>query len=132
LDEDELRRTTSGEQGFSKEERETHTRRIPYLSHLIFRNGVVLIVALIAPYRSLRQYARNLVCSFIEVWMELQERSLRISMKRDPKGLNRNASQGNMKNMTGLQAPYEPPLNSEVIVNTANATSEQCAAKIIE
>lgn len=129
LDGDELRRTISSELGFSKEDREIHARRVAYLSHLLSRNGIITIVALISPYRTFREYARNLTGNFVEVWVQC---SLETCVKRDPKGLYRNASQGNITNMTGVQAPYEPPLNPEVTIDTENATPQECAGKIIE
>jgi adenylylsulfate kinase len=128
LDGDELRRVISSELGFSKEDRETHARRVTYLSQLLARNGVLTIVALISPYRAFREYARNLIDNFVEVWVQC---SLETCIKRDPKGLYRNASQGNIKNMTGIQSPYEAPFNPEVIIDTEKETPEECAGKII-
>jgi adenylylsulfate kinase len=128
LDGDELRRTISSELGFSKEDREMHAKRVTYLSHLLSRNGVIVIVALISPYRAIREYARNLTGNFIEVWVQC---SLETCIKRDPKGLYRNAAQGSITNMTGVQAPYEQPLSPEVTVNTENESPQECAARII-
>ncbi|MGH9979290.1 MAG: adenylyl-sulfate kinase, partial [Nitrososphaeraceae archaeon] len=104
LDGDELRRTISSELGFSKEDRETHARRVAYLGQLLSRNGVITIVALISPYRAFREYARSLIGNFVEVWVHC---SLETCIKRDPKGLYKNASRGSITNMTGIQAPYE-------------------------
>lgn len=128
LDGDELRRTISSELGFSKEDRETHARRVAYLGQLLSRNGVITIVALISPYRAFREYARTLVGNFVEVWVQC---SLETCVKRDPKGLYKNASQGNITNMTGIQAPYEPPLNPEVTINTEKESPQECAERII-
>jgi adenylylsulfate kinase len=129
LDGDELRRSISSELGFSKEDREIHARRVAYLSHLLSRNDVFTIVALISPYRSFREYARNLVGNFVEVWVQC---SLETCMRRDPKGLYKNASRGNIKNMTGLQAPYEPPISPEVVINTESETPQECAKNIFD
>ncbi|MGI0042756.1 MAG: adenylyl-sulfate kinase [Nitrososphaeraceae archaeon] len=128
LDGDELRRTISSELGFSKEDRETHARRVAYLGQLLSRNGVITIVALISPYRAFREYARNLTGNFVEVWVQC---SLETCIKRDPKGLYRNAAQGSITNMTGMQAPYEPPVSPEVTINTEKETPQECAEKII-
>ena len=128
LDGDELRRTISSELGFSKIDRETHAKRVSYLSHLLSRNGIITIVALISPFRSSRQYARNLVGNFVEVWVQC---SLDICRIRDPKGLYKKAEEGKINDMTGLQAPYETPSNPEVIVNTEEMKPQECAAKII-
>lgn len=128
LDGDELRRTISSELGFSKEDRETHARRVAFLSQLLSRNGVITIVALISPYRSFREYARNMGGNFVEVWVKC---SLETCIKRDPKGLYKSASQGDIRNMTGLQAPYEPPTNAEVIIDTEEEIPQMCAKRII-
>ena len=128
LDGDELRRVISSELGFSKEDRETHARRVAFLGQLLSRNGVLTIVALISPYRSFREYARSLIGNFVEVWVQC---SLETCILRDPKGLYRNASQGNITNMTGLQSPYEPPINPEVTVDTEKLSPQECAEKII-
>jgi adenylylsulfate kinase len=128
LDGDELRRTISSELGFSKEDRETHARRVAYLSQLLSRNGVITIVALISPYRAFREYARNLTGNFVEVWVQC---SLETCIKRDPKGLYKNAAQGSITNMTGMQAPYEPPVSPEVTINTEKETPQECAERII-
>jgi adenylylsulfate kinase len=129
LDGDELRRSISSELGFSKEDRETHARRVAFLGQLLSRNGVITIVALISPYRSFREYARNLTRNFVEVWVKC---SLETCVKRDPKGLYRSASQGDIRNMTGIQAPYEPPANAEVTIDTEKEGPQKCADRIVD
>jgi adenylylsulfate kinase len=121
-------RTISSELGFSKDVRETHARRVAYLSQLLSRYGIITIVALISPYRAFREYARNQTGNFVEVWVQC---SLETCVKRDPKGLYRNASQGTITNMTGIQAPYEPPLTPEVTINTEKETPQECTGRII-
>ena len=129
LDGDDLRSTISSELGFSKQDREMHARRVAYISHLLSRNGVIAIVALISPYRSFRQYARNLVETFIEVWINC---SLETCIKRDPKGLYRKAIEGMVSDMTGLQSPYEQPINPEVRINTDIETPQESVIRIVE
>jgi adenylylsulfate kinase len=121
-------RTISSELGFSKDVRETHARRVAYLSQLLSKYGIITIVALISPYRAFREYARNLTGNFVEVWVQC---SLETCVKRDPKGLYRNASQGTITNMTGIQAPYEPPLTPEVTINTEKETPQERTGRII-
>jgi adenylylsulfate kinase len=128
LDGDELRRTISSELGFSNEDREIHAKRVSFLSHLLSRNGIVSIVALISPFRSSRQYARNLVDNFVEVWVQC---SLDTCRRRDPKGLYKKAREGKINDMTGIQAPYEAPANPEVVVNTEEMKPQECVKKII-
>jgi adenylylsulfate kinase len=125
LDGDELRQTISSELGFTKQDRETHATRVAYLGQLLSRNGIITIVALISPFRSFRQHARNLIGkNFVEC-------SLDTGRKRDPTGLYRRAKEGRINDMTGLQAPYETPEHPEVVVNTEKMTPEQCATKIM-
>jgi adenylylsulfate kinase len=128
LDGDELRQTISSELGFSKEDRETHAKRVAYLSNLLSRNGVISVVALISPYRSFRKYARDLVGDFVEVWVQC---SIDTCRRRDSKGLYMRAEQGKVSDMTGVQSPYEPPLNPEVIIDTESMSPQQCSSAII-
>jgi adenylylsulfate kinase-like enzyme len=92
------------------------------------RNGIITIVALISPFRSIRQHARDLLGNFVEVWVEC---SIQTCIERDPKGLYKKADKGKISDMTGVQAPYEPPLNAEVRVNTECMTPEECSSKIV-
>lgn len=128
LDGDELRRTVSSELGFSKQDREIHARRVAYISHLLYRNGIIVIVALISPFRSFREYARNLIGpDFVEVWVNC---SVETCLQRDPKGLYKKAQEGKIGNLTGFQDPYEPPISAEVVLNTENESPKECAEKV--
>ena len=133
LDGDEIRRELSPELGFSKEDRDRHARRITYLSKLLARNGIIPIVSLISPYRDFRNLARQEIEStsrskFQEVYVKC---SLDTCMRRDPKGLYKKALSGEIKELTGLQSPYEEPLNPEVVVNTDYETLTESTAKIV-
>ena len=70
LDGDEVRRWLSPEAGFSREDRERHLRRVAYVSHLLTRNGVVVIASFVSPYRSVRKFARELIKDFVEVYVK--------------------------------------------------------------
>jgi adenylylsulfate kinase len=130
LDGDELRKTVSSDLGFSKEDRELHAKRVAYISQLLARNGIVTIVALISPFRAFRQYARDLVGkNFIEVWVKCP---IEVCHRRDPKGIYRDADEGKIRNLTGVQDPYEPPLNAEIVVETERESPQQCSEKIID
>lgn len=128
LDGDEVRRLLSPDLGFSRLDREVHAKRVAYVSLLLSRNGVISIVALISPFRSSRDYARNLIGSFVEVWVSC---SVEICRKRDPKGLYKQAQDGKVSNFTGIQDPYEPPINPEVIIDTEHENPNVCGRKII-
>jgi adenylylsulfate kinase len=128
LDGDEVRKSLSPDLGFSREDRETHARRVAYVSHLLARNGIITIVALISPFRSVRDYARKFIGSFVEVWVKCSVETCRM---RDPKGLYKDAVAGKVSNLTGIQDPYEPPLNPEVIIDTEHETPDICSNKIM-
>lgn len=128
FDGDEVRKMLSPRLGFSREDRQIHARRVTYISKLLARNGVAVIVALISPYREFREYARKEIGNFVEVWVKC---SLKTCMKRDTKGLFKKALAGEIKDLTGFQDPYEEPLNPEVIVNTDWETPDESVIKII-
>jgi len=128
LDGDEIRKNFSPELGFSKAEREIHAKRVAHIGHLLSRNGIVTIIALISPYRSTREFARQLIAEFVEVWVQC---SIETCSKRDPKGLYKNAKAGQIADLTGVQDPYEPPTKPEVIINTERETKEECVERIL-
>ncbi len=128
LDGDEVRRWLSPEAGFSREDRERHLRRVAYVSHLLARNGVVVIASFVSPYRSTRDFARQLIGDFVEVYVKC---SLETCMKRDPKGLYHKALAGKIKDMTGIQDPYEEPLSPEVVVDSERESPDECAKRIM-
>ena len=129
FDGDEVRRNLSRGLGFSKEDRDTHNKRIIYVCKLLTRNGVSAIVSLISPYRSTRAYARQNLPKLVEVYIKC---SIKTCIQRDPKGLYKKALTGEITNMTGIQDPYEEPLNPEVIVDTEHEEAEESLAKILK
>jgi adenylylsulfate kinase len=118
LDGDEVRRGLSRDLGLSKEDREEHARRVSYVAKVLARNGVVAIVALISPYRKSRAEAREMIGPdrFVEVYVRAP---LSVCEKRDPKGLYAKARRGEINNMTGIQHPYEEPLEPDLVIDTA-------------
>jgi adenylyl-sulfate kinase len=128
LDGDEVRRQLSPDLGFTKADRETHARRVVYLSKLLAKNGIITLVSLIAPYRSFREYARREIVDYVEVYVKTP---LETCIKRDPKGLYKKALKGEITDMTGLQDPYEEPVNPELIIETERLTVEESARLIL-
>ncbi len=128
LDGDEVRKWLSPKEGFSREDRELHLRRVAYVCKLLARNGVAVIASFVSPYRSVRDLAKRTVGDFVEVYVRC---SLETCMRRDPKGLYKKALKGEITNMTGLQDPYEEPLNPEVVVDTEKESLEECVDKIL-
>jgi adenylylsulfate kinase len=132
LDGDIVRKELSPELGFTKQDREIHARRVVYLSKILSRNGIISIVSLISPYRDFRRYARsetNMNNNFYEVYVKC---SLETCITRDPKGLYKKALSGEIKDLTGLQDPYEEPENPEIIVDTERQTVEECVNVILD
>ncbi|MGQ9721546.1 MAG: adenylyl-sulfate kinase [Candidatus Jordarchaeum sp.] len=129
LDGDEVRMNLSPDLGFTKEDRETHARRVAYVTKLLVRNGVAVIVGLISPFRNFREQARKQIGNFVEVWVKCP---IEECMKRDPKGLYKKAINGEINDLTGIQDPYEEPLNSEVTVDTSKESLEESVNKIIK
>lgn len=115
LDGDEIRKTLSKDLGFSPEDRKEHNRRVIYIAKLLAKNGITTIVPLITPYRSTREEARKEIPSFVEVWVKA---SVDACIKRDPKGLYKRAMAGEIKDLTGLQSPYEEPEHAELVIDT--------------
>ncbi len=129
LDGDVIRTHLSKGLGFSKADRDTNIRRIGWVCEVLSRNGVVAIAAAISPYREIRDEVRGKVGRFLEVYMECP---VPVLADRDVKGLYKKALAGEIKNFTGVDDPYEPPLNPEVVCHTdGRETPEQSAAKVI-
>ncbi len=132
LDGDEVRTNLSQGLGFSKEDRDTNIRRIGYVTRLLSRHGVAVISAAISPYREIRDEVRRVIeaegAEFIEVYVKCP---IEVLAERDVKGLYQKALLGEIKEFTGVSAPYEEPLAPEVIVETDRESAEQSAAKIV-
>ena len=129
LDGDEVRENLSPELGFSRQDRDLNAKRVTYITRLLSRNGITTIVALVSPFRSTREYARLAIGSkFVEVWVKC---SVETCSKRDVKGLYKKAFEGEITNLTGVQDSYEPPVNSDVVINTEFQNPEECVQQIV-
>lgn len=132
LDGDVLRSGLSQDLGFSAADRAENIRRAAELACLLSSLNHIVIVALISPIASERNRARQIVESkggrFIEIYIDTP---LDVAEKRDIKGLYKKARNGELKNFTGIDSPYEIPMNPELSVSTENNTPEQSAAQVI-
>lgn len=128
LDGDVVRTHLSKGLGFSKEDREINVKRIAFVCQLLTRNDVMAIASAISPYRETREQARQMIGSFVEVYVKT---SIEECEKRDVKGLYQKARAGVVKGMTGVDDPYELPVNPEVVCETEKESPEECAAKVI-
>ncbi|WP_230972504.1 adenylyl-sulfate kinase [Archaeoglobus neptunius] len=129
LDGDGIRSRLYPDLGFSKEEREMHNRVVVEMAKLLAKNGVITIVAVIAPYRRWREYARKEIGKFVEVYLRC---SLEERIRRDPKGLYRRALNGEIKGLTGLDGEYEEPENPELVLDTDRLSVEEEVGAVIE
>ena len=128
LDGDSLRELLP-QTGFSRSERESHIRRTALLARYLEKNGVFPVVSLISPYEESRRFARGLCRNFIEVHVATP---LEVCEKRDPKGLYAKARRGELKDFTGVDAPYEIPVKPEIRVDTSRMSAEQAAGLILK
>jgi adenylylsulfate kinase len=127
LDGDEVREHLTKDLGFSKEDRDTNIRRIGFVAKLLVRNGVIVLVPVISPYRSIREEMRANIKDFVEVFVNAP---LSICEARDVKGLYKKARKGEIKQFTGIDDPYEPPNNPEVECRTDLEELDESVAKI--
>lgn len=132
LDGDNIRHGLNQNLGFSATDREENIRRIGEVAKLFADAGLVAMTSFISPYRADRDRARKLHDAaglpFIEVFVETPVEECE---QRDPKGLYKKARAGEIKNFTGVNDPYEPPLKPEVVLNTVELRPEACVAKLL-
>jgi adenylylsulfate kinase len=128
LDGDIVRTNLTKGLGFSKEDRDENIRRIGFVSHLLTRNGVIVLVSAISPYREIREEVRDRVGDFMEVFVDAP---LQVCEDRDVKGLYKRARAGEIKGFTGIDDPYEAPHNPEVHCQTHQETLEESVNKVL-
>ena len=127
LDGDEVRKGLSADLGFDRKSRESHAGRVAFVAKVLTRNGAIPIVALISPYRSSRARAREEIGRFVEVYVSTP---IEVCEQRDVKGLYKRARAGEIKDMTGVDDPYEAPEHPDIVVDTLGRGPEESAAFI--
>ncbi|WP_239740575.1 adenylyl-sulfate kinase [Mammaliicoccus sp. P-M59] len=130
LDGDNIRHGLNQNLGFSPEDRKENIRRIGEVGKLMVDAGVVTMTAFISPYEEDRNTVREILedGEFIEVFTKC---SLDECEARDPKGLYKKARSGEIKEFTGINAPYEEPSNPEIVIDTENESVEESVEKIV-
>lgn len=128
LDGDIVRENLTKGLGFSKADRDENIRRIGFVSHLLTRNGVIVLVSAISPYREIREEVRKKIGDFVEIFVNAP---LAVCEQRDVKGLYQRARAGEIKQFTGIDDPYEPPVNPEVECRTDKEELSESLAKVI-
>jgi bifunctional enzyme CysN/CysC len=131
LDGDDIRLGLNRDLGFSEADRIENIRRISEVAKLLVDAGLIAIVSFISPYRTQRDRARSLFepGEFLEIFVDTP---LRECERRDPKGLYAKARRGELKNFTGIDSPYEPPVSPEVHLQTTLQTPDECVASVLQ
>ncbi len=127
LDGDVVRTHLSKGLGFSREDRDTNIKRIAFVCGLLTRNGVVCISAAISPYREAREWARNEIKNFVEVYVKCP---IEVCRRRDVKGLYKLVDEGKIKGFTGVDDPYEEPEHPELVIETDKESVEESVVRI--
>ena len=130
LDGDIVRNHLSRGLGFSKEDRDTNIRRIGFVAAEIVKHQGTVLCAAVSPYRATRNDVRNTIGAdrFIEVFVDTP---LEECERRDMKGMYQKARRGEIKNFTGIDDPYEPPMQPEIVIDTVTRSAEDNARVII-
>jgi bifunctional enzyme CysN/CysC len=131
LDGDNVRHGLNSNLGFTEADRIENIRRAAEVARLMTDAGLIVLVSFISPYRAERRMARALFepHEFFEIFVDAP---LALAEQRDPKGLYRKARRGELRNFTGIDAPYEPPENPELRIDTSRLAPEEAARSIIE
>ncbi|HET7175133.1 MAG TPA: sulfate adenylyltransferase subunit CysN [Gammaproteobacteria bacterium] len=130
LDGDNVRHGLNKDLGFTDEARVENIRRIGEVARLFVDAGVIVITAFISPFRADRRLVRELLDpgEFVEVFLDTP---IEVCEQRDPKGLYRKARAGEIKNFTGIDAPYEPPQTAELTLHSDRDSVEECVAQVM-
>ena len=131
LDGDNVRHGLNKDLGFTEADRIENIRRIGEVAKLMTDAGLIVLTAFISPFRAERQMVRDMMedCEFVEIFVDTP---LEVAEERDVKGLYKKAREGKLKNFTGIDSPYEPPEQPDIVVNTVDMTPEVAAEYIIQ
>lgn len=131
LDGDNIRKGINNDLTFSPEDRTENIRRIAEISNLMIDAGLVVLAAFVSPYKKDRENVKNIVknSNFVEVFINT---SVEECERRDVKGLYKKARAGEIKNMTGISAPYEAPEQPDIEIKTEEVSVKEAVNKIID
>jgi bifunctional enzyme CysN/CysC len=128
IDGDVIRNHLCKDLGFSKQDRDENIRRIAFVAQLLTRNGTIALVSAISPYRAGRELARRTIGNFLEVYVSTP---LAVCEVRDPKDLYQKARAGKIHGFTGIDDPYEPPLDPEIVCDTDRESTRESSLKVV-
>ena len=131
LDGDNVRDGLNNNLGFAETDRQENIRRISEVNKLFINCGIITINCFVSPTEAIRNIAKSIIGSddFIEIFVDTP---LAICESRDVKGLYQKARRGEIKNFTGLDAPFEIPVEAELVLKTENRTAEQTAESLLQ
>jgi adenylylsulfate kinase len=131
LDGDNIRAGINNNLGFSDADRKENIRRIAEVSKLFLNCGVITINCFVSPTKEIREQARKIIGedNFVEVFVDTP---LSICESRDTKGLYAKARKGEIKDFTGISAPFEVPVSAAIILKTENKTIEESASELVD
>ncbi|MCC3408750.1 MAG: adenylyl-sulfate kinase [Microcoleus sp. PH2017_10_PVI_O_A] len=129
LDGDTVRKSLTRDLGYSRADRDENIRHIGFVADLLTRNGVIVLVSVISPYRDVREEVRHQIGNFMEVYVNAP---LEVCEERDVKGLYKKARAGEIRGFTGIDDPYEPPLHPEVECLTDRETVRESVTKVMD
>lgn len=125
LDGDEIRKHLHPDLGFSREDRRTNNRRTAYIAKLLNRNDIPVIVGMITPFRDSQEQARDIVEDEGEFILIYVKCSVEAAEERDPKKLYEQARKGKIEKFTGINHPFQEPLNPDIVVDTEKQSIEE-------
>lgn len=114
--------------GFTRPDRDAHIKRVGYMASRLEHHGVVVVASLVSPYRESRDFIRPLCRRFLEIHVATP---LEVCEQRDVKGLYARARSGQIRNFTGLDDPYEPPLTPELVIDTSDTTAAAAGGLVL-
>jgi bifunctional enzyme CysN/CysC len=131
LDGDNVRHGLNRDLGFTEADRVENIRRVSEVARLMLDAGLITLVSFISPFRAEREMARSLAGdgNFLEIFIDAP---LALAEQRDPKGLYLKARRGELKNFTGIDSPYEPPIAPDIHIDTRHEPAEAAAERIVE
>jgi adenylylsulfate kinase len=129
LDGDVVRKSLTKDLGFSKADREENLRRITELARQLTEQGNIVLATFVSPYRDRREKTRAAIPSFYEVYARCP---VEVCIKRDVKGMYKQALEGRLKGFTGVDDPYEEPLHPDLILDTNTETVNESTHKVLE
>lgn len=115
--------------GFSKEERDSHVKKVGFVASLLQKHGVFVVASFISPYQDARDFVRNMCEDFTEVYISTP---LEVCEERDVKGLYKQARKGEIDNFTGISDPYEEPENPELEIDTTDITPDEAVQMVLD